>query len=175
MADPCVEDTPTITLTTSGTPAVLSADFANEAGSGSETQGDDTTHVVTDNDTPHIQTQTNVIDNSAGTAPMSGIIVVALNPIWCGESDGPISLLWEASLVVAGHPTFGDQRDTITTPMVEGEIRTFSPGSLVGNFLVPAGDTQSFTWEVRITNDGASAQWSFRFGGSRVVYTENFG
>lgn len=176
MAGPCVNDTPTIVLSVVGDPiGELEATFANDAGSGSETQGDDTTHVVTDNDTPHIQTQTNVIDNSAGLAPMSGIIVVAINPIWCGDSDGPISLIWEASLTVAGHPSNGDQRDTITTQMDTGEIRTFSPGSLVGNFEVAAGSTQSYTWEVRITNDGASAQWSFRFGGSRVVYMRNFG
>lgn len=172
MADPCVEDTPYIHLDTAGTPAVLSATLRNPPNSGSATQGDDTTHVVTDHDTPHVQTQTDVIDNASGTGAMRGIIVVAINPIWCGESDAPVSLIWEASLTVTGHPAFSDQRDTITTPMDTGEIRTFSPGCLVGNFDIAAGASQSVTWEVRITNDGASAQWSFRFGGSRMVWTE---
>lgn len=170
MADPCVEDTVTIHLDTEGTPAVLFADLRNPPSSGSATQGDDTTHVVTDNDTPHVQTQTDVIDNTAGSDTMKGIVVVALNPIWAGLPDGPISLLWEASLTIDG--VLSDQRDTITTPMVENEVRTFSPGCLVGNIAIPAGDTVPVVWEVRITNDGASATWSFRFGGSKMVWTE---
>lgn len=172
MADPCVDDTETIALSTTGTPAVLSADVRNPASNGSSTQGDDTTHVVTDSDTPHIQTRTFTVDNSAGSTAMKGIIVVALNPIWAGESDGPVSLIWEASLTVDG--VVQDQRDTITTPMIEGEINTFSPGTLVGQFTIPAGDTIDVTWEKRITNDGASAQWSFRMGGDRTVWSESF-
>lgn len=169
MADPCVTNTPYIGLDTTGTPAVLEATLLNPETTFSGTEGDDTTHVVTDNDTPHIQTHTYVIDNTAGTAPCRGIIVVALNPIWAGDSDAPISLIWEASLTVAGHSTFGDQRDTITVPVDTGEVTTFYPGSLVGTFDVAAGATQSITYEKRITNDGASAQWSFRMGGDKVV------
>lgn len=170
MADPCVADTAYIGLDTSGTPAVLEATLLNPPSSGSATQGDDTTHVVTDNNVNHILTQTDTIDNTAGTGAMGGIIVVALNPIWCGLSDGPISLLWEASLTV--NAVLEDQRDTITTPMATGEIRTFSPGCLVAQVVVPAGGTVSVIWEVRIKNDGASAQWSFRFGGSKMVWSE---
>ncbi len=174
MANPCVDDTTHIVLTADGSPAVLEADFANVAGSGSATQGDDTTHVVTDVDVPHIQTQTDVIDNSAGVAAMTGIVVVAINPIWCGQSDGAgLSLIWEASLTI--HGSLADQRDTITTQMDTGEIRTFSPGSLVGEINVPAGASHNVVWEVRITNDGSSVQWSFRFGGSKMVWIENFG
>lgn len=170
MADPCAADTPYIGLDTSGTPAVLEATLLNPETTFSGTEGDDTTHVVTDNDTPHIQTQTYIIDNSAGTAPSRGIIVVALNPIWAGQADGPgASLLVEASLTIAGHPTFGDQRDVITVPMDTGVIALFSLGSLVGTFDVAAGATQSITYEKRITNDGASVQWSFRMGGDKVV------
>lgn len=171
MADPCVADTDTIELFTTGDPAVLEANVRNPAVTFSGTEGDDTTHVVTDSDTPHIQTHTYVIDNSAGTARCRGVIVVALNPIWAGDSDGPISLIWEASLTVAGHPSFGDQRDTITVPLETGEVTTFYPGSLVGTFDVAAGATQSITYEKRITNDGASAQWSFRMGGDKLVAT----
>lgn len=172
MADPCVEDTPYIGLDTTGSPAVLAATLLNPASSGSDTQGDDTTHVVTDSDVWHIQTQNVTLDNSAGTGAMGGILVAAINPLWVGESDGPISIIWEASLTVVGHADRSDQRDTITTPMDTGEIRTFSPGCLVGNVVVPAGGTQVVTWEVRVKNDGAGAQWSFRFGGSRLVWSK---
>lgn len=174
MANPCVADTTHIVLTADGSPATLEADFANVAGTGSATQGDDTTHVVTDNDTPHIQTQTFVVDNSAGVAVMSGIVVVALNPIWAGLPDGPgCSLIYEASLTI--HGSLADQRDTITQPLVEDEVLQFYPGSLVGEISVPAGASHNVVWEKRITNDGASVQWSFRMGGDKAVYMKNFG
>lgn len=172
MAGPCVIDTPSIELLVTGSPGELSANVRNPASSGSATQGDDTTHVVTDNDTPHIQTRTFTIDNSAGTDEMKGIITVALNPIWAGLPDGPISLLWEASLTVDGSAS--DQRDTVTQALVANEVVQFCPGVLVGQFVVPAGGSINVTWEKRITNDGASATWSFRMGGDKAVWTESF-
>lgn len=166
MAGACVTDTPTVELLVVGTPGSLEANVRNADTTASGTQGDDTTHVVTDTGVNHIQTQTETISNP-GTKAASGIVVAAINPIWCGQSDGPISLLWEASLTIAG--VLADQRDTITTAMLTGEIRTFSPGCLVGQITVPAGGSVAVIWEVRIKNDGASAQWSFRFGGSKIV------
>lgn len=170
MADPCVADTAYVGLDTAGSPAVLTADLLNPATSGSATMGDDTTHVVTDHNVAHVLTQTDTIDNSAGTGAMGGIVVVALNPIWAGLPDGPVSLIWEASLTING--VLVDQRDTITQALVMNEVVQFSPGCLVGQVVVPAGATRSVVWEVRITNDGASAQWSYRFGGSKMVWSE---
>lgn len=173
MADPCVEDTPYIHLDTEGTPAVLFATLRNPADTGSATQGDDTTHVVTDADVPHVQTRSFTIDNTAGTAPMVGVITVALNPIWAGlPDDAGLSLIWEASLTVDG--VVADQRDTITTAVAEDAAVTFSPGALVGEYAVAAGDSITCSWEKRITNDGASVQWSFRMGGDKAAWTESF-
>lgn len=166
MADPCVEDTIYIELDTTGTPAVLSATLRNPEETFSATQGDDTTHVVTDHNVAHIQTQTVTITNP-GTAPARGIVVVALNPIWAGLPDGPVSLIWEASLTIGG--VLADQRDTITQALVANEVVQFSPGSLVGQIDIPAASSVVVTWEKRITNDGASAQWSFRMGGDKLV------
>lgn len=164
MTGPCLEDTETIALSLDG--LNLIADVRNPSSSFSATQGDDTTHVVTDADVPHIQTQTVVINNT-GSARTKGIIVVALNPIWAGLPDGPISLIWEASLTIAA--VLADQRDTVTQAMVENEIVQFSPGALVGQIDIGPGGSVSVTWEKRITNDGASAQWSYRMGGDKLV------
>lgn len=173
MADPCVDDTPSIALSTTGSPSVLTADIRNPSATGSATQGDDTTHVVTDNDTPHTQTQSFVIDNTAGTIAMHGVITVALNPIWSGLPDGVgCSLIWEASLTVDG--VMSDQRDTVTQELDVGEVVQFCPGTLLGEYAVPAGGSITVSWEKRITNDGASVQWSFRMGGDKAAYTKSF-
>lgn len=164
MTGPCLSDSETIELELDG--LNLIANVRNPSSSFSATQGDDTTHVVTDNDTPHVQTRTVVINNT-GTARTKGIVVVALNPIWSGLPDGPISLIWEASLTIGG--VLADQRDTITTPLVENEVETFSPGALVGELNIAPGGSVTVTWEKTITNDGASAQWSFRMGGDKLV------
>lgn len=172
MAGPCVDDTETIELLVTGSPGELSANVRNPASSGSATQGDDTTHVVTDHNVAHVQTRSFTIDNSAGTTEMKGIIIVALNPIWAGLPDGPASLLWEASLTVDG--SMADQRDTVTQAIVENEVVQLCPGSLVGQYVVPAGGSITCSWEKRVTNDGASATWSFRMGGDKVVWSESF-
>lgn len=168
MADPCVVDSAYIGLDTTGTPAVLEATLLNPEQTFSGTEGDNTTHVVTDHDVVHSTTHTFTIDNTAGTAPCRGIIVVALNPIWAGDSDGPVSLIWGASLTVQGIG-LEDSRTTITTGLDEGDVITFSPGSLVGEVTVPAGATRTVTYEKHITNDGASGQWSFRMGIDKLV------
>lgn len=138
----------------------------NPDGTFSATQGDDTTHVVTDTGVAHTQTQTVTISNT-GSAPLKGIVVVALNPIWAGLPDGPCSLIWEASLTIGG--VLADQRDTITQALVENEVVQFAPGCLVGQISIAAGGSVVVIWEKTITNDGASAQWSFRMGGDKLV------
>jgi hypothetical protein len=169
MADPCVADSIYIDLEVTGTPGVLSATLRNPEETYSGTQGDDDTHVVTDSDVVHSQTRTFVISNP-GSAPARGIIVVALNPIWAGlPDDAGCSLLVNATLVIAGHPDLGDERDTITQPLAENEVVQFSLGSLVGQLDIPAGGSQSVTYTKSIVNDGASLQWSFRMGGDKLV------
>lgn len=169
MSGACVNDTDTIELLLVGSPDALEANVRNPASTFSGTEGDDTTHVVTDTGVPHIQTHTFNIANT-GSAQCKCLVVVTLNPIWAGLPDGPCSLIWEASLTIEGSGVV-DQRDTITQGLVENEVVQFCPGVLLGQVTIPAGSDRDVTYEKRITNDGASAQWSFRMGGDKLVAT----
>jgi hypothetical protein len=181
MADPCVVDTASIHLDTTGTPAVLEASVRNPSSTYSATMGADDKFDVTDTgvqhdapkDTtgPHPWPQ--VIDNTAGSLPLVGIAVLAINPIWVAAVD-PISI------VAFGRITFDgvvmDERDMEATgiDMLAGSSTLVSLGCLLAQISVPAGSTKEIDAFVWIKNIGASGDWSFRFGGSEMIVTESF-
>jgi hypothetical protein len=173
MADPCVTDTPYIALDTAGSPAVLSATLRNPEETYSGTLGDDTTHNVTDTGVVHTLTQSYVISNAGGTAAMRGIVVCALNPIFVfGTND--VSLVPFARLTVGG--VIADERDIAATgvDVPAGTSQLFGLGALVGQIDIAAGASVTIDVLETIKNIGASGQWSFRFGGSKMVIQEGF-
>lgn len=173
MADPCTTDTPYIALDTTGTPAVLEAVLRNPEETFSGTMGDDTTHSVNDTGVVHTLTQSFTIDNSAGTAPMRGIVVAACNPIFVHGTDD-VSLVPFARLTIDGTPA--DDRDVpaLGIAVPSGTDQLLSLGSLVGQINVAAGDTVTVDFLITIKNVGTSGQWSFRMGGSKLVAQEGF-
>jgi hypothetical protein len=176
MADPCVTDTAYIALDTTGTPAVLEATLRNPEETFSATLGDDTLRNVNDTGVQHddpIGGWPQTIDNSAGSAPMRGIVVLAINPIFVFATD-PVSIVAFGRLTIDG--VVADERDMPTSgvDLPAGTSQLLSLGCLVGQIDVPAGDTVDIAVSVWVKNVGASGQWSFRFGGSKMVVQEGF-
>lgn len=175
MADPCVDDTAGITLSTDGDPAVLTADIRNPSRTGSGTLGDDTTHNVTDTGVTHtLATPPFTVDNSAGSLALNGIVVVALNPIFVHATGGPISAVPFARLTIDGVVT--DERDVPAAgiDVLDDGSMLLSLGSLVGQLDVAAGDTIDIDVLVSIKQIAGNVAWSFRFGGSKLVWSQSF-
>lgn len=175
MADPCVNDTASIELLTTGDPSVLRANIRNPSSTGSGTLGDDTTHPVTDTNVVHtLSTPPFTVDNSAGTLALLGIVVVSLNPIFVHATGGPISAVPFARLTIDGVVT--DERDVpaLGIDVLEDASMLLGLGSLVGQLNVAAGDTIDIEVLVTIKQIAASTGWSFRFGGSKLVWSESF-
>jgi hypothetical protein len=176
MSGPCLTDTETIELGLSGSPGSLEASVRNNATTFSGTLGDDTTHNVNDHDTPHTLSQTFSIENGPAGAALTasaaaqGIIVVAINPIWVFATND-VSITLDCKLLVGG--VLMDERDTSSTGIDIPATTTqlLSPGSLVSQFDIGIGDAVSVEVEYVIENIGSSGQWSFRFGGSKLVAT----
>lgn len=170
MADPCVDTTATIALSTAGTPAVLSADVRNPASTFSGTLGDDTTHAVTDTGVPHTLDQSFTVPN-AGSKSASGIVVVALNPIYLHATGDDITIVGFARLTVDS--VVVDERDLPASGLdvPEGASQLLSWGALVGQIDIASADSTDFQVLLSITQTGASTGWSFRYGGSKAVVT----
>lgn len=176
MADPCVDDTTHIVLDTAGTPAVLTADFANVARTISATQGDYTLHIVTDEGVTHTQTQTQAIDNSAGLAAMTGIVVATFDPIWVAPDDSGEVFVWHAQLVV--HAVIQDERNKSLqeTPIPSGTGMWLPVGCCIGEINVPAGATHNITFtKTLVQSSGVSHQYGFLMGGDKLEVEGNFG
>lgn len=173
MSDPCVADSIYIGLETSGSPAVLEATLLNPENTFSGTDGDDTTHNVNDTGVVHSLTHTYSIDNSAGTAPMVGIVVWATNPMWVHGTDD-VTLVPFCRLTVDG--VVADERDIAASgvDVPSGTTQLFGMGALVGQINVPAGATHTIAVLQNLQNIGSSGQWSFRFGGFKMVVQEGF-
>lgn len=175
MADPCVDDTPTIELNTAGSPAVLTANVRNHATTFSGTLGDDTTHNVNDNNTDHTLAQTfNVENGPAGSAltasvASQGIVVVALNPVFIAASGGDITITGFARLTIDS--VIADERDMPGTGVdFPAGTSGFIPwGALVGQLDIPIGGDVDIDVELLIRQTGASGAWTFRWGGSKLV------
>lgn len=175
MADPCVDDTPTIELLTAGDPAILTANVRNPADTFSGTAGDDTTHNVNDNNTPHTLAQTwNIANGPNGGAPTAsarckGIVVCQVNPIFVHATGVDVTLEWFARLIVGG--VLADERDCIATGLdiPAGTSQLVSPGGLVGQIDLAIGADVDVDLLLSIENIGASGTWTFRFGGSKMV------
>lgn len=175
MADPCVADTPSIDLETTGSPSVLSATVRNNGTTFSGTIGDDTTHNVNDHDTPHTLTQTfNVKNGPAGTVASAsiasqGIVVVAINPVFIAAPSGDITITGFARLTIDGDVV--DERDMISTGVdFPAGTSGFIPfGSLVGQLDIPIAGDVDVEVELEIEQTGASGPWTFRWGGSKLV------
>jgi hypothetical protein len=173
MADPCVADSAYIGLDTAGSPAVLTATLRNPENTYSGTDGDDTVHNVNDTGVVHTLTHTYAISNAGGSAAMVGIVVWATNPIWCHGTDD-VTLVPFARLTVNG--SVADERDVATTgiDIPGGTTQLLSLGALVGQINIPAGASHNVEVLQTLENIGASGQWSFRFGGFKMVIQEGF-
>lgn len=176
MADPCVVDTASIHLDTTGTPAVLEASIINPSGDFSATFGSDTKFDVNDTGVVHddpIGGWPQTIDNSAGTLTLRGIVVVAINPIWIHATDGVIIVPF-GRLTINGAVV--DERDVspLGVDIPNGTTQLLSLGSMVGQLAVPPGASWDIAVLVTLENIGSSGQWSFRFGGSKMVVSESF-
>jgi len=174
MADPCVTDTAYIDLETAGTPAVLSATLRNPEETFSGTEGDDTTHNVTDTGVVHTLSQTFNISNAGGSAVCKGVVVLAVNPIFVHATSGDVTLVPFARLTIDG--VIADERDVpaagIDVPQDTSQL--LSLGALVGQLDIPAGGNVDVDILVTIENIGASESWSFRMGGSKLVAQMGF-
>jgi hypothetical protein len=176
MADPCVLDTPSIHLDTTGSPAALEASVRNPASDFSATFGEDTKHDVNDTGVVHdspIGGWPQSIDNSGGSLTMHGIVVVAINPIWVFATD-PVTVVPFGRLTINGSVV--DERDVNPTgiDLPAGTTQLLSLGSMLGQLGVPPGAAWDIDVMVTLENIGASGQWSFRFGGSKMVVSESF-
>lgn len=176
MAGPCVIDSDHIVLTVTGAPGELGADFANVAGTGSATQGDYTLHIVTDHNVTHTQTQTFNLDNSAGVATMSGIIVVTFDPIYLAADDPGETFIWHAQLSVDGVVVDERNKNLQEIPVPDGTSMWLPIGVCVGEASVAAGDTIPlvFTKTLKM-NAGSDLQYGFLMGGDKLVVDKNFG
>lgn len=175
MADPCVADTDYIELDTTGTPAVLSATLRNPAESASATQGDYTSHTVNDHNVIHTQTQTYTVDNSGGTAPMRGIVIASMDPIWIHDGVDNLILNWHAQLKVDG-VVVDERNKNIQTLLLADPIEFFLPPAvLLGQIDVAAGDSVvvEMTKTVENTSSG-DLTWTFIMGGDKLVVSESF-
>lgn len=175
MADPCVDDTPSIDLVLTGTPSVLTAVKRNRDTQWSGTLGDDTTHAVTDTGVVHtLSGGSFTIDNgpagavASGVDQTQGIIVVALNPIWLFATDD-VTIVPFARLTVAG--VVQDERDisALGVDVPGGTTQLLALGSLVSQFSIAALGSVAVDVLYTVKNIGASGGWSFRFGGSKLV------
>lgn len=174
MASPCTTDTPYIELDVTGTPGSLSAILRNPAESDSATQGDYTSHTVTDHNTPHVQTQTFTVDNSAGTAPMRGIVVATMDPIWIHDGVDNLILVWHAQLEVGG-VVVDERNKNLLSILLAAPIEFWLPSSvLVGQIDVAAGDTVDVVMTKSVENTGDSLEWTFIMGGDKLVISESF-
>lgn len=175
MADPCVDDTPSIALATTGVPAVLAATKRNRDTHFTGTAGDDTTHNVNDTGVAHTLSQTwNCKNGPAGLAATatdsaSGIIVVAVNPVFIEASGGDISIVGFARLLLDG--VIKDERDMISTGVdFPAGTSGFLPwGALVTTLDLAIGADVDIQLFLSLTQTGASGAWTFRFGGSEMV------
>lgn len=175
MSGACVNDTPSIELLLVGSPESLEANKRNHDTTFTGTAGDDTTHNVNDNDTPHTLAQTwnckNGPDGLATTATdeTQGIVVVALNPVFIAASGGDITIEGFARLTIDGD--LADERDWASTGVdFPAGTSGFIPwGSLVGQLVIPIGGDVDIDLLLSITQTGASGPWTFRFGGSKMV------
>lgn len=176
MANPCTTDTASIALDAPGSPAVLEATVRNPSSDFSATFGEDTKHDVNDTGVVHddpIGGWPQTIDNSAGTLTLRGIVVVAINPIWIHATDG-VTIVPFGRLTINGAVV--DERDVspLGVDLPSGTTQLLSLGSMVGQLAVPPGASWDIAVLVTLENIGSSGQWSFRFGGSKMVTTESF-
>jgi hypothetical protein len=176
MADPCVDNTPSIEIDVTGTPGVLTAFKRNHDTSWSGTLGDDTKHDVNDTGVTHtLSGGSFTIDNGPNGDPtasavdqVQGIIVVALNPIWVFATD-PVTIVPFARLTVDS--VVQDERDisALGVDLPAGTSQLLALGSLVSQFDIPLLSSIPVDVLYTVKNIGASGQWSFRFGGSKLV------
>ncbi len=175
MSGACVNDTPGIELLLVGSPESLEANIRNPSASGSGTLGDDTTHNVTDTGVVHtLSTPPFTVDNSAGTLALRGIVVVAINPIFVHATGGPISAVPFARLTIDS--VIVDERDVPAAgiDVLDDASMLLSLGSLTGELAVPPGTSIDIDVLITIEQIAASTGWSFRFGGSKLVWSESF-
>lgn len=174
MSGPCVQDSASIALDTTGSPLTLEAEIINPSSTDSATQGDYTSHTVTDHNTPHVQTQTFTVDNSAGTLPMAGIVVATMDPIWIHDGVSNLILLWHAQLEVDG-VVVDERNKNLQTILLADPIEFWLPPAvLVGQIDVGAGDSVSVVMTKSVENTGDSLEWTFVMGGDKLVITESF-
>jgi hypothetical protein len=175
MADPCVDDTPSIALATAGSPSRLSATKRNRDTAFTGTAGDDTTHNVNDSGVAHTLSQIwNVKNGPAGAAATAtdeahGIIVCAVNPIFIEASGGDITITGFARLNLDG--VLSDERDMISTGVdfAAGTSGFLPWGALVANLDLAIGADVDVQLFLSLTQTGASGPWTFRMGGSKMV------